>query len=66
MQPKLKATYQQSFSATQWSGYVYYENIVQLYHKLKLLYILSRGCRQKSLKCLLSGLCCYMGSYCDS
>ena len=66
MQPKLKATYQQSCSVTQWSGYIYYENIVQLYHELKFLYILSRGCRQKSLQFLLAELCCYVGSYCDN
>ena len=59
MQSELKATYQHCRSVTHWSGYIYYENIVQLYHKLKCVYILPRGCRQKSLQFLLSGHCLY-------
>lgn len=50
MQLEPKSTYQQRCSVTQWSGYIYYENIVQLYHKVQFMYILPRGCRQKSVR----------------
>ena len=65
MQFELKATYQHRRSVTHRSGYIYYENTVQLYHKLKCVYILPTGCRQKSLQFLLSGRCLYVGSYFD-
>lgn len=66
MQPKLKSTYQQRCSVTPWNGYIYYENIVQLYHKLKFMYIPPRGCRQKSGRFRLSQLSHYVGAYFDN
>lgn len=49
MQSELKALISTAAPSPHRSGYIYYENIVQLYHKLKCVYILPRGCRQKSL-----------------
>lgn len=66
MQSELKSTYQQHGSVTQWSGYIYYENIVQLYHKLKFMYIPPRGCKQKSVRFPLSGLSQDVGSYANN
>lgn len=62
IQRKLKSTYQQGCSVTRWSGYIYYENIVQLYHKVKFT---PRGCRRKSGRFPLPGLSRDGGSYFD-
>lgn len=65
MRPGWKSTYQQRGSVTRWSGYIYYENVAQLYHKLNAC-TFRPGVRAGKRAVPPSGLSGYVGSHFDN